>query len=380
MKKVIFGLVAALVMCACGGNSEKKSEEAPAPVAEVAETEEDSVAKLYSTAYDGYTNIRQSASSKSKLLGTIRNGNDYVVLVGVEGNWYKVEYNGQTGYVHKDHVGETPVEPVTVDVDANWVDGCWVDEDHPYDGHHIYYCIYSNGKFTEYHEYESEYGILCHGQWYFEGNQIVLSTIYVTEGGRDFGVKRGNVETYKIDKSGRKLGRMTKVNISASYENRGYHCVDKEMFNDFKSEANKYVSNTPVVRSNVNSEPQGTRTNQRRRANDSADDYDDYDDDADYEDDADYADDDRQTKKGGSEDWDAVLTSYEEYVDQYISFAKKAAKGDLTALAKYPSLMEKAEELSDKLDHAEDEMTAAQVARYHKITRKLANAAEELDD
>ena len=86
----------------------------------------------------------------------------------------------------------------------------------------------------------------------------------------------------------------------------------------------------------------------------------------------------RPKKKGKSEDWDELLTSYEEYVDKYISFAKKAAQGDMRALAKYPSLMQKAEDLSEKLEGAEDDMSAAQLARYTKISIKLMKAAEEL--
>ena len=84
------------------------------------------------------------------------------------------------------------------------------------------------------------------------------------------------------------------------------------------------------------------------------------------------------TSSSGSEDWDALLTSYEKYVDKYISYVKKAAKGDMTALAEYPSLMEKAQEFSDKLQRAQGEMSASQWARYNKITMKMANAAREM--
>ena len=90
-------------------------------------------------------------------------------------------------------------------------------------------------------------------------------------------------------------------------------------------------------------------------------------------DDSDYS-----TSSSGSEDWDALLNAYENYVDKYISYMNKAAKGDMTALAEYPSLMEKAQEFSEKLQNAQGEMSSSQWARYSKITMKMANAANKM--
>ena len=56
----------------------------------------------------------------------------------------------------------------------------------------------------------------------------------------------------------------------------------------------------------------------------------------------------------------------------------KAAKGDMTALAEYPSLMEKAQEFCEKLQNAQGEMSGSQLARYNKITMKMANAANKM--
>lgn len=80
----------------------------------------------------------------------------------------------------------------------------------------------------------------------------------------------------------------------------------------------------------------------------------------------------------GSEDWNALLDSYEQYVDKYIKYIKKAANGDMTALAEYPSLMEKAQELSNKMSGAQGEMSASQWSRYIKINNKMAKAAQEM--
>lgn len=357
----------ALVAVAACGNKGKKSEAAEhQEVVEEVVDEDPSVVKMYSIAYDGYTNVRQSASAKSNILGKLRNGKEYVVVVGEEGNWIKVEYNGQVGYVHKDHVGKTPAEPVTVDVDASWIDGCWVDEGKRYEGGHLYFLTYSNGRFAEYHEYESEYGLLCYGKWRFEGDEIVLIPVYVTDGGDAFGVSRGDVEAFKINKAGRKLGSMTKVNINASYEARGGHCVDKEIFNYFKEEAKKYVQNVNAIEAGSNPKP---KVNKHAQEINDSDYYYDEDEDEDLE-----------QESEGSEDWDALLTSYEEYVDEYISFAKKAAKGDVRAIAKYPSLLKKAKALEEDLDEAKGDLSASQLARYNKISMKMLKAAEELSE
>lgn len=76
-----------------------------------------------------------------------------------------------------------------------------------------------------------------------------------------------------------------------------------------------------------------------------------------------------------SEDWEALLSSYEEYVDEYISFAKKAKNGDMAAMAEYPKLLQKAQDLSSKLESAKGQMSSAQTARYMKILNKMNQAA-----
>ena len=57
---------------------------------------------------------------------------------------------------------------------------------------------------------------------------------------------------------------------------------------------------------------------------------------------------------------------------------KKAAKGDMSALSEYPALMEKAQDLSNKMSGAQGDMSAAQWARYMKITNKLTQAAANM--
>lgn len=80
----------------------------------------------------------------------------------------------------------------------------------------------------------------------------------------------------------------------------------------------------------------------------------------------------------GSEDMDALLASYEEYVDKYISYLKKAKNGDMTALVEYPSLMQKAEEFCEKLEKVKGDMSSSQLERLNKISRKMMKAMQEM--
>ena len=84
------------------------------------------------------------------------------------------------------------------------------------------------------------------------------------------------------------------------------------------------------------------------------------------------------SSSSGSTDWDELLDSYERYVDDYIALAKKAQNGDMSALSEYASVLQDANDLSEKIQGAKSEMSTSQVARYNKISIKLANAAQNL--
>ena len=357
MKRIYSILLAgvALVAVASCGNRGKKAEAVEDVVEEPAEV------RVYSNAYDGYTNVRQKPTSKSKLVGTIRQGNEYVVATGVEDNWIQVDYYGQTGYVHKDHVGDTPCKPVTVNVDANWLSGWWRAS---HDGD----CqIYSNGRYTQVYQYQCR---IFYGKWHLEGNEIVFTPVYVKEfweNMKSYYTEGKDAIRLAINKSARTVGGMKKLNMPSDADVEGeYDGVTKEDFKYHKKEASKYVKISNPAGDRLIARIQELENDQLDYDGGSSDNDDDNDD--------------RTKKRGKSEDWDEVLTSYEEYVDKYVSLVKKAAKGDAVALASYPSLMKKAEELADKLDDAEDDMSSAQLARYKKITKKLMKAAEELDD
>ena len=79
-------------------------------------------------------------------------------------------------------------------------------------------------------------------------------------------------------------------------------------------------------------------------------------------------------------DVDKMLDDYENYVDQYIVYLKKASKGDMTALSEYPSLMEKANQLQSSLQEAQNNnnFSADQMKRMVSIQQKMTNAAIDM--
>lgn len=74
-------------------------------------------------------------------------------------------------------------------------------------------------------------------------------------------------------------------------------------------------------------------------------------------------------------DIDAWLDKYDKLMTTYVSLAKKAQSGDISALAEYTSYVSQLTDLYDELESVKDEMTAAQAARLSKIYAKMATAA-----
>ena len=142
---------------------------APAPAQEpAAQTpapeQQQAVITVYSNSYDGYINIREQPSSKSKILGKFPNGPQGAKLISVEGNWSKVDLNGVVGYVYSSYVQMAPTEPVYISASA--VIGKWYLSDDVDD------CIVikSNGKFVD--EYCGEE--IDNGTWHLSGYKLVL--------------------------------------------------------------------------------------------------------------------------------------------------------------------------------------------------------------
>ncbi len=80
----------------------------------------------------------------------------------------------------------------------------------------------------------------------------------------------------------------------------------------------------------------------------------------------------------GSGDWDELLDSYENYVDELISLARKVNSGDPTALAEYSEYMQDCVDLYEKLSRAKGTLSSSQVARLNRIHVKYANAIQKM--
>lgn len=83
-----------------------------------------------------------------------------------------------------------------------------------------------------------------------------------------------------------------------------------------------------------------------------------------------------KTNNTSASEWDKVLDSYEKYIDQYAKLYKKAQAGDMSAMTEYASMLEKANDLSSKLNGAKSEMSVAQIARFTKLQSKLISAVQ----
>ena len=125
------------------------------------------VAMVYSNMYDGYLNVRAEPSTKSQVLGTLRNGPEGAELLGVEGKWTKVLVNGVEGYVWSAYLQSVPSEPVYISASAVVGEWLWCYKNGQCDT----YTIESDGKF-----YQT--GCLSmeekEGTWYLSGHNIIL--------------------------------------------------------------------------------------------------------------------------------------------------------------------------------------------------------------
>ena len=69
------------------------------------------------------------------------------------------------------------------------------------------------------------------------------------------------------------------------------------------------------------------------------------------------------------------MAEYDAFVDQYISYMKKAAEGDLSDLAEAPALMEQANKAGTELAAAQGDLTVDCLKKYNEINKKMTDAA-----
>ena len=68
-----------------------------------------------------------------------------------------------------------------------------------------------------------------------------------------------------------------------------------------------------------------------------------------------------ESSESSSSNIDELIESYDKYVTDYIAFAKKAQKGDVSAMQDYAQMLENAQDLQEKLNAVEGEMTPEQL-------------------
>jgi uncharacterized protein YgiM (DUF1202 family) len=127
---------------------------------------EDEVTMVYSNMYDGYLNVRAEPSTKSQVVGTLRNGPEGAELISVEDKWTKVRVNGIVGYIWSADTQSYPSDPVYISASAVVGEWLWCDENA-----HMNSCtIESNGNFYM----EGYLSMEEKGTWYLSGHNIIL--------------------------------------------------------------------------------------------------------------------------------------------------------------------------------------------------------------
>ena len=201
---ILLAGVAVAFLASCGNSSSKTSGEATEndvtqtteDTAEAAVEAESPAIKMYSNSFEGFTNIYKEPSNSSEVLGTLRNGNEHVVVVAETDEWVEVKFEEQTGHVHRSFLSEAPSKPVTIDVDGKWLEGVWSDSGFQY------ILLFADGKLCIEHQYST----LNYGKWHLEGNEIVLTMLADVDTGLDLSYPIGTVLRYAINKEEETLG------------------------------------------------------------------------------------------------------------------------------------------------------------------------------
>lgn len=169
-----------------------------------------SSSKVYSKAYDGYINIRDSSTSKGTIIGKFKNGPDGAICLSQTGEWTKINYKGVTGYVYTKYLSDSPTEDVTLSIDGNWLKGIWRNAEEQYA-----YLIFNNGTFA----LQSASGTLAYGTYMLKGNDIefnikqLLSSMDISK-----------IKRFRIDSSSDEIGPLRKqsfLNNTEMYGNSG---------------------------------------------------------------------------------------------------------------------------------------------------------------
>ena len=166
-----------------------------------------SSSKVYSNAYDGYINIRDSSTSKGTIIGQFKNGPDGAICLSQTGEWTKINYKGVTGYVYPKYLSDSPTEDVTLSIDGNWLKGIWRNAEEQYA-----YLIFNNGTFA----LQSASGTLAYGTYMLKGNDIEFNITQFLSS-----MEISKIKRFRIDSSSYEIGPLRKQSFLNNTEMYG---------------------------------------------------------------------------------------------------------------------------------------------------------------
>lgn len=117
-----------------------------------ANSSRESTQYVYSCAYDGFVNMRATASYSAPKVGEFRNGPEGAILLEEEGDWIRIDVNGLVGFVPSKYVRKTPTVAYTGDISVDWLEGMWSSN-----GGFIT-SIFNNGTYEHGYDYPTERG------------------------------------------------------------------------------------------------------------------------------------------------------------------------------------------------------------------------------
>lgn len=123
--------------------------------------------KVYSCAYDGYVNMRQTASFKAAKVGQFKNGPTGATLIKNLGDWMEINYNGVRGFVPSRFVQDEPTVAYTGTATVKNITGIW------YTDFFGPLYIYENGYWSAF----GNYYYSAYGYYILENNQIKLIAV-----------------------------------------------------------------------------------------------------------------------------------------------------------------------------------------------------------
>lgn len=161
MKRLSIFTLLAMLMVSCGNPTTSNENVA------VVEAEGD----VFSNAFDGFLNIRESPNANSFKVGELKNGPKGATMINYGAKWSLVSHNGVEGYVKTEYLQTTPTKPALLNPED--VIGVWGEPDHSED-----ILVFDNGTYAIYTANFCEGAITNVGTWRIEEKNLILTEHY----------------------------------------------------------------------------------------------------------------------------------------------------------------------------------------------------------